>query len=115
MKGLWGCYYGSRGYTRHTKHTTTPSPSDPPCTYTPSLNPLNPQQETGDYECQVCGWQYQEAKGFGPFRPGTEFAALPQDFKCPNCKAGKAAFKPITLTIAGFSDNRQYGFGGALR
>jgi rubredoxin len=62
----------------------------------------------------VCGWQYQEAKGFGPFRPGTEFAALPQDFKCPNCKAGKAAFKPITLTIAGFSDNRQYGFGGAL-
>lgn len=61
----------------------------------------------------MCGWKYLEEKGFGPFRPGTEFAALPQDFKCPNCKAGKAAFKPITVTIAGFSDNRQYGFGGA--
>ena len=30
----------------------------------------------------MCGWQYREEKGFGPFKPGTEFAALPADFKC---------------------------------
>ncbi|EKU22692.1 rubredoxin-type fe 4 protein [Nannochloropsis gaditana CCMP526] len=69
-------------------------------------------QDTGDYECQVCGWQYKEEKGFGPYPAGTAFAALPADFKCPNCKAGKPAFKSMTKTIAGFSDNSKYGFGG---
>jgi rubredoxin len=39
------------------------------------------RQDTGDYECQVCGWQYKEEKGFGPYPAGTAFAALPADFK----------------------------------
>ncbi|GAB5037353.1 rubredoxin-type fe 4 protein [Nannochloropsis oceanica] len=68
--------------------------------------------DTGDFECQVCGWQYKEEKGFGPYPPGTAFAALPADFKCPNCKAGKPAFTSVVKTIAGFSDNSKYGFGG---
>lgn len=39
------------------------------------------EQETGDYECKQCGWQYKEEEGFGPYKPGTPFAALPATFK----------------------------------
>jgi hypothetical protein len=39
------------------------------------------RQETGDYECQVCGWQYKEVEGLGAaIKPGTEFAQLPSSF-----------------------------------
>jgi hypothetical protein len=34
------------------------------------------------------------------------------NLRCPVCKAEKAAFVPLTVTIAGFADNRNYGFGG---
>jgi len=56
-------------------------PSLPPF-LPPSLPPpISRKQDTGDFECQVCGWQYKEEKGFGPYPPGTAFAALPADFK----------------------------------
>lgn len=40
------------------------------------------------YVCSVCGYVYDEA------REGIPFAELPASWKCPVCKAAKAAFGP---------------------
>ena len=40
------------------------------------------------YVCDVCGWEYDEAKG----DPGTKFEDLPADFECPLCGVGKDSF-----------------------
>jgi len=46
------------------------------------------------YICNVCGWEYDEAKGdleLG-IAPGTKFEDLSDDFMCPVCGAGKEDF-----------------------
>ena len=49
------------------------------------------------YECQVCGWVYDPAKGDpdGGIRPGVPFEELPAGWTCPVCGAGKEEFKKI--------------------
>lgn len=42
------------------------------------------------YVCSVCGYVYDEA------REGVPFSELPSSWKCPVCKAAKAAFVPET-------------------
>ena len=44
--------------------------------------------------CSVCGWEYDEDKGLPDdgFEAGTKFEALPDDFECPVCGAGKDDF-----------------------
>ena len=45
--------------------------------------------------CTICGWVYDPVLG-GPakdVKPGTEFDALPADFRCPKCGAAKKWFK----------------------
>ncbi|MBQ4067222.1 MAG: rubredoxin [Clostridia bacterium] len=39
------------------------------------------------YVCDVCGWEYDEEKGYpeAGVSPGTKFEALPEDFVCPLC------------------------------
>lgn len=39
------------------------------------------------YRCPDCGYRYDEAKGdsYQGYAPGTAFAALPDDFVCPDC------------------------------
>ena len=32
--------------------------------------------------------------------------------RCPRCRASKDSFQAVTITIAGFSENQGYGFGG---
>ena len=46
------------------------------------------------YICDVCGWIYEEALGDpdNGIAPGTKFDALPDDFVCPLCGAGKDDF-----------------------
>jgi rubredoxin len=48
------------------------------------------------YVCGVCGYVYDPAKGDpeGKVAPGTEFDALPADWVCPVCGAGKSEFYP---------------------
>jgi rubredoxin len=44
------------------------------------------------YVCLECGWIYDEVKGL-PDRniaPGTKWADLPEDFKCPQCAVKKS-------------------------
>ena len=48
------------------------------------------------YVCDVCGYIYDPAKGDPDHGvpPGTPFEALPQDWVCPVCGAGKESFSP---------------------
>ncbi|MCE5972358.1 [NiFe]-hydrogenase assembly chaperone HybE [Sinirhodobacter sp. WL0062] len=45
-------------------------------------------------ECKICWTPYDPAEGdeFRQILPGTSFAALPDDWKCPNCDAPKEQF-----------------------
>lgn len=47
------------------------------------------------YICTVCGYIYDPAEGDpdGGIEPGTAFEALPADWVCPVCQAGKDEFK----------------------
>jgi len=47
------------------------------------------------YTCGICGFVYDEAKGIpdAGIAPGTVWADLPADWKCPLCGAPKSVFK----------------------
>ncbi len=47
------------------------------------------------YVCQVCGYVYDPAKGDpdNGIAAGTSFDALPDDWQCPICGAGKSDFE----------------------
>ena len=49
------------------------------------------------YECEVCGWVYDEATGDPEhgIAPGTKIEDLPADFECPLCGVGKDQFKEV--------------------
>ncbi len=49
------------------------------------------------WECQVCGWVYDEAVGDpdGGIEPGTKFEDIPDDWVCPMCGASKEDFEQI--------------------
>lgn len=49
------------------------------------------------YECTICGYIYDPAKGDpdSGVEPGTAFEDLPADFECPVCGASKEDFEPI--------------------
>ncbi len=46
------------------------------------------------WKCTVCGYLYDETTGEPATGtpPGTPFGALPEDWQCPICRAGKEAF-----------------------
>jgi len=49
------------------------------------------------WECQVCGYIYDPAKGDpeSGIPPGTAFEQLPADWVCPICGAEKKEFKKL--------------------
>jgi rubredoxin len=51
------------------------------------------------YMCVICGWVYEEAKGHPEqgIPPGTRWADVPENFKCPECGATKADFEMIEI------------------
>ena len=53
-------------------------------------------QEGTRYVCDVCGYVYDPAKGDpdNGVPPNTPFEALPADWVCPVCGAGKESFSP---------------------
>jgi len=48
-------------------------------------------------ECGICWTVYDPADGDGvaQIAPGTPFAALPEEWHCPNCDAPKSKFMAI--------------------
>lgn len=51
------------------------------------------------WECQVCGWRYDEAKGCPEegLLPGTRWAEVPDDWCCPACGVSKADFAMVEV------------------
>ncbi len=49
------------------------------------------------YECLLCGYVYDPAVGDpeAGIKPGTSFDALPEDWVCPLCGAGKDQFGKV--------------------
>jgi rubredoxin len=49
------------------------------------------------YQCGVCGYVYDPAKGDpdGGIAPGTAFEDLPGDWTCPVCGAAKDMFEKV--------------------
>jgi rubredoxin len=49
------------------------------------------------WECLVCGYVYDSAEGDpdNGVEPGTPFEALPDDWICPDCGAGKDMFEKM--------------------
>jgi rubredoxin len=49
------------------------------------------------WECLVCGYVYDPAEGDpdNGVEPGTPFEALPDDWICPDCGAGKDMFEKL--------------------
>ncbi len=49
------------------------------------------------WECQVCGYVYDPAKGDedGGIAPGTPFEDLPDDWVCPVCGVAKTEFTKV--------------------
>lgn len=49
------------------------------------------------YTCTVCGFQYNPEEGdpTSDIPPGTSFADVPDDYRCPICNAGKEYFKKV--------------------
>mmetsp|Transcript_2317 Transcript_2317/g.3182 ORF Transcript_2317/g.3182 Transcript_2317/m.3182 type:complete len:199 (-) Transcript_2317:89-685(-) len=70
-------------------------------------------RNTGKFECQACGYVYDEAIGFEKkgIAPGTPFDEI-EKFRCPQCGANKKYFVAEQETISGFKENLKYGFGG---
>lgn len=56
---------------------------------------MKKEDKTMKYECEVCGWVYDEAEGApdAGIEPGTKWEAIPDDFECPLCGVGKDEFK----------------------
>lgn len=74
------------------------------------------KRSTGLHKCSNCDWQYDPEKGDsfligGMIKPGTQFADLPSNWRCPTCRASKDNFVEVVETIPGFEVNQGYGFG----
>ena len=74
------------------------------------------KKSTGLHKCSNCDWEYDEAKGDsmmigGQVKPGTAFSSLPDNWRCPVCRASKDAFVEVVEEIPGFEVNQAYGFG----
>lgn len=54
------------------------------------------------WECIVCGWVYDEAKGWPEdgIAPGTKWEDVPEDWLCPDCGVGKEDFEMIEVAEA---------------
>lgn len=71
------------------------------------------EKSLGQFECKNCLYIYDESMGDAKLStaPGTKFADLPSNFRCPRCFAGKDMFYEKKMVIPGFEVNKTYGFG----
>lgn len=56
--------------------------------------------------CIVCGWVYDEAKGWPAdgIAPGTRWEDVPEDWLCPDCQVTKADFEMLEITDEDFEE-----------
>lgn len=55
--------------------------------------------EFQQWVCLLCGWVYDEAEGLPEegIPPGTKWADVPDDWRCPLCDVGKEDFAMVPL------------------
>lgn len=51
------------------------------------------------WQCAICGFIYDEAAGLPEegIAPGTQWAAIPADWTCPECGAAKSDFAMVEI------------------
>lgn len=51
------------------------------------------------YECLICGWIYDEAKGSPKegIEPSTKWDDVPEDWVCPDCGVTKDQFNMVEV------------------
>eukprot|EP00929_Paragymnodinium_shiwhaense_P017025 TRINITY_DN125888_c0_g1_i1.p1 TRINITY_DN125888_c0_g1~~TRINITY_DN125888_c0_g1_i1.p1 ORF type:complete len:210 (-),score=53.65 TRINITY_DN125888_c0_g1_i1:277-906(-) len=69
------------------------------------------KRETGEQQCNNCGYIYNPFWGAGDIPPGTKWDDVPLNFRCPECKVSKDQFLPVVEEIAGFAENQDFGVG----
>lgn len=67
------------------QHTVTPSPIEA------SVSSIDGFKQ---WVCVICGWIYDESAGLPEdgIAPGTRWADIPRDWRCPLCDVGKEDF-----------------------
>lgn len=65
------------------------------------------------YECIVCGWIYDEAKGDpeNGVAAGTPWADVPEDWLCPDCGVGKEDFAVIAESVTEAVPHHEHELG----
>ncbi len=83
-------------YYHEVKHGKSPETAP---TYIKEKKEGNKKMEVAvtKYECTVCGYIYDPAKGDpdGGIEPGTAFEDIPNDWVCPVCGVGKEDFNKV--------------------
>ncbi|WP_237055061.1 FAD-dependent oxidoreductase [Microbulbifer sediminum] len=84
------------------KAASEPAPDTTPDTGTRPSAPAQPsakQPGTRIWECMVCGWVYDESKGWPEdgIAPGTRWEDIPEDWCCPQCGVGKEEFDMVLV------------------
>lgn len=53
----------------------------------------------GSWHCELCGFVYEPGEGLPAqgIPAGTSWAAVPDDFRCPDCAASKPHFTPLSF------------------
>lgn len=73
-------------------------PNLPTCS--PSTAPVTlPDSVIGSFICRGCYYVYVERNGCHGVPSGTPFAAIANDFTCPDCGTGKSNFRPYLAQI----------------
>lgn len=59
-----------------------------------SLEQVKPTRHTDAWQCGSCGFVYDEAEGWPSegIAPGTPWAQVPEDWRCPDCSSSKDDF-----------------------
>jgi rubredoxin-NAD+ reductase len=58
----------------------------------------HPATATAQWQCGSCSYIYDEAEGWPVegIAPGTRWADVPHDWRCPDCSSSKDDFQAIT-------------------
>ncbi|REE93986.1 rubredoxin [Cupriavidus plantarum] len=66
---------------------------------TKAETPRVAEAEFQQWVCLLCGWVYDEAEGLPEegIPPGTKWADVPDDWRCPLCDVGKEDFAMVPL------------------
>ena len=60
----------------------------------------NERMNMKSWQCIVCGFIYDEAKGLPEdgIAPGTAWADIPADWECPDCGVAKSDFEMVQIS-----------------